>query len=118
MDMDKLISEAQTTRRTIANRHIAVVGLGYVGLPVAVAFGEVGDVIGLDINEARIHELNEYVDITHEVERETLEGASVAYTTDASQLQQADFIIIAVPTPINMRSPMAVRTLLIAANAP
>ncbi|TCI36382.1 MULTISPECIES: nucleotide sugar dehydrogenase [unclassified Exiguobacterium] len=101
MDMDKLISESRTARRTIANRHIAVVGLGYVGLPVAVALGEVGDVIGFDINEARINELNGHLDSTREVERESLEIASVAYTTDASQLEETDFIIIAVPTPIN-----------------
>lgn len=99
--MDKLISESRTSRRTIANRNIAVVGLGYVGLPVAVALGEVGDVIGFDINEARINELNGHVDSTREVERERLEVATVDYTADASMLAESDFIIVAVPTPIN-----------------
>lgn len=99
--MDKLISESRTTRKTIANRHVAVVGLGYVGLPVAVALGGVGDVIGVDINETRINELNLHMDSTREVESVDLEQAAVLYTTDVSKLEEADFIIVAVPTPIN-----------------
>ena len=99
--MDKLISESRTTRKTIANRHVAVVGLGYVGLPVAVALGGVGDVIGVDINETRINELNLHLDSTREVESVDLEQAAVSYTTDVAKLEEADFIIVAVPTPIN-----------------
>ncbi|WP_290769513.1 MULTISPECIES: nucleotide sugar dehydrogenase [Exiguobacterium] len=99
--MDKLISESRTTRKTIANRHVAVVGLGYVGLPVAVALGGVGDVIGVDINETRINELNHHLDSTREVESVDLEQAAVLYTTDVAKLGEADFIIVAVPTPIN-----------------
>lgn len=99
--MDKLISESRTTRKTIANRHVAVVGLGYVGLPVAVALGGVGDVIGVDINETRINELNLHLDSTREVESVDLEQAAVLYTTDVTKLEEADFIIVAVPTPIN-----------------
>lgn len=99
--MDKLISESRTTRKTIANRHVAVVGLGYVGLPVAVALGGVGDVIGVDINETRINELNHHLDSTREVESVDLEQAAVFYTTDVAKLEEADFIIVAVPTPIN-----------------
>ncbi|WP_215143156.1 nucleotide sugar dehydrogenase [Exiguobacterium qingdaonense] len=99
--MDKLISESRTTRKTIANRHVAVVGLGYVGLPVAVALGGVGDVIGVDINEMRINELNLHLDSTREVESIDLEQAAVLYTTDVAKLEEADFIIVAVPTPIN-----------------
>mgnify|MGYP005749279925 FL=1 len=99
--MDKLISESRTTRKTIANRHVAVVGLGYVGLPVAVALGGVGDVIGVDINETRINELTLHLDSTREVESVDLEQAAVLYTTDVAKLEEADFIIVAVPTPIN-----------------
>lgn len=99
--MDKLISESRTTRKTIANRHVAVVGLGYVGLPVAVALGGVGDVIGVDINQTRINELNHHLDSTREVESVDLEQAAVSYTTDVAKLEEADFIIVAVPTPIN-----------------
>ncbi|MGI1820771.1 nucleotide sugar dehydrogenase [Exiguobacterium sp. TRN 1102] len=99
--MDKLISESRTTRKTIANRHVAVVGLGYVGLPVAVALGGVGDVIGVDINETRINELTLHLDSTREVESVDLEQAAVSYTTDVAKLEEADFIIVAVPTPIN-----------------
>lgn len=99
--MDKLISESRTTRKTIANRHVAVVGLGYVGLPVAVALGGVGDVIGVDINETRINELTLHLDSTREVESVDLEQTAVSYTTDVAKLEEADFIIVAVPTPIN-----------------
>lgn len=99
--MDKLISESRTTRKTIANRQVAVVGLGYVGLPVAVALGGVGDVIGVDINETRINELTLHLDSTREVESVDLEQAAVLYTTDVAKLEEADFIIVAVPTPIN-----------------
>ncbi|MBR2077476.1 MAG: nucleotide sugar dehydrogenase, partial [Exiguobacterium sp.] len=99
--MDKLISESRITRKTIANRQVAVVGLGYVGLPVAVALGGVGDVIGVDINETRINELTLHLDSTREVESVDLEQAAVLYTTDVAKLEEADFIIVAVPTPIN-----------------
>jgi len=99
--MDKLISESRTTRKPIANRHIAVVGLGYVGLPVAVALGGVGDVIGFDINESRINELQNQLDHTREVGADELEHASITFTTDGTKLEEVDFIIVAVPTPIN-----------------
>src|SRR5699024_9264442 len=81
-------------------RKIAVVGLGYVGLPVAVEFGKEQEVIGFDINQNRIDGLNNGIDITNEVEEGDLKAASITFTADASDLKQADFIIVAVPTPI------------------
>ncbi|TVT28915.1 nucleotide sugar dehydrogenase [Salinicoccus cyprini] len=82
-------------------RKIAVVGLGYVGLPVAVAFGKTQEVIGFDINENRIKELQSGYDRTNEVEKEDLEITNVNYTANTEDLKKADFIIVAVPTPIN-----------------
>ena len=82
-------------------RHIAVVGLGYVGLPIAVAFGKRAPVIGFDINKAKIEELRKGIDRTGEVSRQDLKKSQVRYTSEPTDLKTADFIIVAVPTPIN-----------------
>ncbi|UAL47057.1 nucleotide sugar dehydrogenase [Sutcliffiella horikoshii] len=82
------------------NRKIAVVGLGYVGLPVAVEFGKNHKIIGFDINEHRINTLKQGIDYTNEVTSEDLVKANIDFTMDESDLSQADFIIVAVPTPI------------------
>lgn len=83
------------------DRNIAVVGLGYVGLPVAVSFGNKHKVIGFDINEGRISELKNNYDRTNEVTTEKLEASDVEYTSDRDKLSESDFIIVAVPTPID-----------------
>ena len=82
-------------------RQIAVVGLGYVGLPIAVAFGKSAPVIGFDINKTKIDELRKGVDRTGEVSPQDLKSSRVRYTCEPSDLKTADFIIVAVPTPIN-----------------
>lgn len=82
-------------------RKIAVIGLGYVGLPVAVAFGKYEEVIGFDISERRIAELVAGRDSTHEVFAEDLKVAKIHFTTDPTLLQQSDFVIVTVPTPID-----------------
>lgn len=82
-------------------RSIAVVGLGYVGLPIAVAFGKQGPVVGFDINKAKIAELRGGVDRTGEVSSADLKASQVQYTWEPAELKAADFIIVAVPTPIN-----------------
>jgi UDP-N-acetyl-D-galactosamine dehydrogenase len=82
-------------------RKIAVVGLGYVGLPIAVAFGKRQQVIGFDINKAKIVELQKGFDRTGEVSAADLNATDVHYTCEPSDLKAADFIIVAVPTPIN-----------------
>jgi UDP-N-acetyl-D-glucosamine/UDP-N-acetyl-D-galactosamine dehydrogenase len=82
-------------------RKIAVVGLGYVGLPIAVAFGKQQRVIGFDINKAKIAELQEGLDRTGEVSDADLKATDVQYTFNPGDLKAADFIIVAVPTPIN-----------------
>jgi len=82
-------------------RPLAVVGLGYVGLPLAVAFAEHYDVIGFDINVLRIEELRRGHDHTREVKDTVLRKAIIRYTNDPGELAQAGVIIIAVPTPID-----------------
>lgn len=82
-------------------KKIAVVGLGYVGLPVAVSFGKQHEVIGFDISEKRIRELKEGYDRTNEVSNESLSETNIIFTSNKHELGKADFIIVAVPTPIN-----------------
>lgn len=83
------------------DRRVAVVGLGYVGLPVAVAFGMRGRVIGFDVNVQRVNELHDRIDRTSEVSEEELKGADIVFTADPQRLKEADFIIVTVPTPID-----------------
>lgn len=83
------------------NRKIGVVGLGYVGLPVAVAFGKEHRIVGFDINASRISSLIAGTDYTNEVSDEELKKVNIDFTADASKLKETDFIIVAVPTPIN-----------------
>jgi UDP-N-acetyl-D-glucosamine/UDP-N-acetyl-D-galactosamine dehydrogenase len=83
------------------DRKISVVGLGYVGLPVAVAFGRVHRTIGFDINPRRIAELRSGCDRTGEVADEELQRADICYTDSVEQLAEADFHVVAVPTPID-----------------
>lgn len=82
-------------------RKIAVVGLGYVGLPLAVAFGEKQPVVGFDISERRIATLKQGIDYTGEFSPEELRKAAILYTSDPQKLAECDFIIVAVPTPVN-----------------
>ena len=85
---------------------LAVVGLGYVGLPLACALSQHMDVLGFDINEQRVAELKAGHDRTREVSDEGLAAAKVRYTCKAEDLAQAAVIIVAVPTPIDdHRSP-------------
>lgn len=84
-------------------RRVAVVGLGYVGLPLAVEFGytALAPIMGFDINKRRIERLQEGVDDTNEISTGKLRGTSITYSSNEEDLSKADFFIIAVPTPIN-----------------
>ncbi|MEK0413029.1 MAG: hypothetical protein RL070_517 [Bacteroidota bacterium] len=83
---------------------IAVIGLGYVGLPLAAAFSAKYRVIGYDINEERIAQLNDGIDATHEVAPEVIQGAinsaSLTLTHDPNHLSEATIFIVTVPTPL------------------
>lgn len=83
------------------DRIISVVGLGYVGLPVAVAFGKVRKTVGFDINPVRIQELRQGHDRTGEVLRDELLAADILFTDAIGDLATADFHIVAVPTPVD-----------------
>src|SRR3990170_4807830 len=83
------------------NRIISVIGLGYVGLPVTVAFGKLQKTIGYDINPERIEELKSGYDRTGEVAPEELKSADVFFTNNNEDLKLADFHIVAVPTPVD-----------------
>src|SRR5690348_10815824 len=81
---------------------VAVVGLGYVGLPVAVAFGKERGTIGYDLSSKKVWRLKQHHDATGEVSSEELAAAKhLVVTDDAEQIRQADFVIVAVPTPVN-----------------
>jgi UDP-N-acetyl-D-galactosamine dehydrogenase len=83
-------------------KHIAIVGLGYVGLPLAYAFAQKGyTVSGFDISEKRIEELGKGEDRTRELTAEELRSVTIAYSTDPAILKDADIIIVAVPTPVD-----------------
>src|SRR5215472_16799022 len=83
-------------------RKLAVVGLGYVGLPVAAAFaGQGTPVIGFDVDQARIRELKSGFDRTHEVAAGHLAHAALHLTSNPLDMAGADFFIVTVPTPID-----------------
>ena len=83
-------------------RKIAVIGLGYVGLPVAVAFARSGaTVVGFDVDRKRIEELRAGIDRTREVEKPDLSHPTLIYTDDPAALVAADLYIVTVPTPID-----------------
>ena len=79
---------------------LALVGLGYVGMPIAVEFAKHVQVIGFDINEKRVNEYKNGIDATNEV-GEAISKTTVDFTADPSRLKEAKFIIVAVPTPVN-----------------
>jgi UDP-N-acetyl-D-galactosamine dehydrogenase len=81
---------------------VAVVGLGYVGLPLAVEFGRKHRTIGFDLSKAKVDAYRRHVDPTGEVSTEDLRAATLLQpTTDAAALKEADFIVVAVPTPVD-----------------
>lgn len=81
---------------------LSVVGLGYVGMPIAVAYAKKGvDVIGFDLNKAKIELYKSGIDPTKEVGDEAVKNSTVCFTSDEKDLQKAKFHIVAVPTPVN-----------------
>ena len=101
----------------MSKRSVSVIGLGYVGLPVAIAFGQIAKVIGFDINQKRIDELKNGIDKTGEVISSELSASDVDFTSDSNDLMKADFHIIAVPTPIDDAKKPDLNPLLLASRA-
>lgn len=90
---EKLISKEE---------NLALVGLGYVGMPIAVAFAKKGlNVIGFDLNKEKIELYKSGVDPTKEVGDEVIKNTTLEFTADETRLKEAKFIIVAVPTPVN-----------------
>lgn len=80
---------------------LAVVGLGYVGLPLALALAKKISVIGFDINESRIAKMRDGIDPSKELEHSAFENADIEFTSSIDKLREASFFIVAVPTPID-----------------
>lgn len=82
---------------------LSLVGLGYVGMPIAVAFAQKGvEVIGFDLNKNKIDLYNRGIDPTHEVGDDAIRNSTVEFTADPEKLREAKFHIVAVPTPVNL----------------
>jgi UDP-N-acetyl-D-galactosamine dehydrogenase len=80
---------------------LAVIGLGYVGLPIALEFAKRVSVIGFDINEKRIGLMKECIDPSNELEKKDFEGCDIVFTNSLDVLREAKFFIVAVPTPVD-----------------
>jgi UDP-N-acetyl-D-galactosamine dehydrogenase len=90
---------------------ISIVGLGYVGLPLAVALARRFDVIGYDLNMERVNELRQGVDRTFEIDTPMLRASSMRFTTDISETSDADIHIVTVPTPVDEKNAPDLRPL-------
>ena len=83
-------------------KKVAVIGLGYVGLPIALEFAKKVSVIGFDIHPGRIEMMKNGVDPSQELEKEAFEGADILFTANPDDLKDASFFIVAVPTPVDL----------------
>lgn len=83
------------------NKKIAVVGLGYVGLPLALEFSKKYSVIGFDINAERVALMNQHIDPSEELDKEAFNGCDIVFTANPNDLKNAHFFIVSVPTPID-----------------
>lgn len=83
---------------------ISVIGLGYVGLPIALEFARQFKVIGFDINEKRVELMRNHIDPSKELAKEAFEGTDIVFTSNLDDLKQASFHIVAVPTPIDKKN--------------
>ena len=80
---------------------LAVIGLGYVGLPIALEFAKKIPVIGFDINEERIKMMKKGIDPSNELSKEDFKGTNILFTSSINDLKKARFYIVAVPTPVD-----------------
>lgn len=96
---------------------LAVIGLGYVGLPIALAFARKIKVIGFDINEKRVAMMKKGIDPSSELSKEDFKGCDIEFTASIDKLREANFFIIAVPTPIDEHNLPDLKPLLGASNS-
>ena len=83
---------------------LAVIGLGYVGLPIALEFARKLSVIGFDINSQRIELMKQGIDPSNELEKEAFEGCDITFTNSLDVLKEARFFVVAVPTPVDVHN--------------
>lgn len=83
---------------------LAVIGLGYVGLPIALEFAKKISVIGFDISSSRVEMMKKAIDPSNELNKEEFEGADILFTSDINDLKEAKFFIVAVPTPVDQHN--------------
>src|ERR1044071_3364657 len=93
-------SEQMVEQLLNKKKKLAVIGLGYVGLPIALEFAKKISVIGFDINEKRIEMMRNCIDPSQELEKEAFEGCDIEFTNELAVLKEANFFIVAVPTPV------------------
>ncbi len=95
---------------------IGVIGLGYVGLPIALEFAKIGPVIGFDISEERVEMMKNHIDPSKELEADDFNDTDILFTAKIEDLKEANFFIVAVPTPINDHNEPDLKPLLGACN--
>lgn len=83
------------------DKKIAVIGLGYVGLPIALAFSRKTQVIGFDINPSRVSMMQQGIDPSNELEADAFGGCNISFTHQIDDLKEANFFVVAVPTPVD-----------------
>lgn len=93
---------------------LAIIGLGYVGLPIALAFARKISVIGFDINPQRIALMKKGIDPSKELVKENFEGCDISFTYDINELRKAEFLIVCVPTPVDDHSVPDLKPLMLA----
>ncbi len=91
---------------------LSVVGLGYVGLPIALEFARKMKVVGFDIKPSRVEKMKKHIDPSNELEASDFEGCDIKFTSNADDLREANFHVVAVPTPINSHNLPDLRPLL------
>ncbi|MEQ9266117.1 MAG: nucleotide sugar dehydrogenase [Balneolaceae bacterium] len=92
------------SRLSLKEAKMAMVGLGYVGLPIALEFAGQFSVIGFDINDERVEMMREGIDPSNELEADAFENRDIKFTSKLSQIADAEFYVVAVPTPIDNRN--------------
>lgn len=95
---------------------LAVIGLGYVGLPIALEFAKKISVIGFDINQKRVDLMKQNIDPSNELEAKDFEGTDILFTANIEELKEANFFIVAVPTPVDKHNVPDLKPVLAASN--
>lgn len=95
---------------------VIIIGLGYVGLPIAISFAKKYDTYGFDINDTKIQKYKNGIDVTNEVGTDALKNTTLQFTSNSEDIKKADFIIITVPTPIDENNKPDLRDLKNATN--